>query len=479
MDLSDFKISFLFITNSDKRHILCTCGYNGEIDQKDFSDHGCPECGNGKFKYVDRTWAKTLVAGHELEVLSKHDKGFHVRNTKVIAHFNTDKSGFKLKVGRVHEFEFDLRNKIVRYYSVDGGKKEKISEDSFYRNINMGDLDLIEFVSTPNSITLYKFAYHHLGSQYNERTKKLGRGLERLLAYPMIELFYSCGFKSIYSVYNMSKIYSYAKVQDMDHEKTLPHKILRIPKYALPYVKELSSFTKMYMENIRELDKEFGGNNVKLIWDILKEETTLECLFSISDYIIHLHKDYQYNDIKKLVLYLARDVKLSQGIDNPSEAATLLRDYVRMSTEMELEYDKYPKSLKKDHDIVKLNYKVRSDEKSIQQFRNVSETPEYTGLQYKKKDYSIVIPLSPDDLIKEGESLNHCVASYVKDVINDKCKILFLRPTASLDESLVTIEIRDNNIRQVKGRFNRLPGNEEMQFINKWSEEKGLHLAIH
>ena len=98
------------------------------------------------------------------------------------------------------------------------------------------------------------------------------------------------------------------------------------------------------------------------------------------------------------------------------------------------------------------------------------------GLEEKiKDDFVILAPESPDDLVKEGNQLSHCVASYVKDVINGRCKIYFLRNKGEdIDKPLVTIEIRGMNIRQAKGKSNRPVTPEQKEFITKWAREKDL-----
>ena len=55
--------------------------------------------------------------------------------------------------------------------------------------------------------------------------------------------------------------------------------------------------------------------------------------------------------------------------------------------------------------------------------------------------YSIVRPTSPEDVIREGNDLDHCVGSYIDRIIQKESNIVFLRRTDDLDTSLVTVEI--------------------------------------
>lgn len=266
----------------------------------------------------------------------------------------------------------------------------------------------------------------------------------------------------------------------MDSPETKPHKIFGVPRYMLSILREIDRFDRYTVERFRKLDKACGGNNVKLIVQLFKEESSVAELRNTIDTFTELYENYGYRDVKRLSLYLAREVKLEQGITNPSNAAQILRDYVRMCKEMEIEpKEKYPKSLKKMHDIAQMNHRAKSDEIRNRQMKEVVEQEDYQSLTYKKKPYAIVTPRDASDLIKEGSSLSHCVASYVKDVIDKRCKILFLREADKPDESLVTIEVRDNNIRQVRGFGNRAATSMEMDFVREWSEKKGLNLATY
>ena len=72
--------------------------------------------------------------------------------------------------------------------------------------------------------------------------------------------------------------------------------------------------------------------------------------------------------------------------------------------------------------------------------------------------------------------MSNCVSSYIDKVINGECHILFLRKKDSPDKSLVTIEVRNNQIVQARRKFND-PVNEEEQkvidaFNNKFEKVK-------
>ena len=91
---------------------------------------------------------------------------------------------------------------------------------------------------------------------------------------------------------------------------------------------------------------------------------------------------------------------------------------------------------------------------------------------YRGKKYIVVAPKNSNDLKKEGDTLNHCVASYIKRVIDGECLIYFLR--IDKDESLITFEVRHNDIVQVRGLHNRKPSISEVQALKDFAKYRKL-----
>lgn len=104
--------------------------------------------------------------------------------------------------------------------------------------------------------------------------------------------------------------------------------------------------------------------------------------------------------------------------------------------------------------------------------------------------YKIVQLLSGNDLYEEGQALHHCVFSYTDLCARNISRIFSLRKiedTASIEKDetddiveakrLLTIEVRNNRIFQIKGLFNRKAVKEEMQIIHQWAKQENLKVA--
>lgn len=177
---------------------------------------------------------------------------------------------------------------------------------------------------------------------------------------------------------------------------------------------------------------------------------------------------------EKLAQYITQDV-LWQGITSPTEVLSILVDTMEMVQRMEgAKLNRYPKSLKLYHDITSMNYNKIKEETLNKQFNERVTSEEYKKREWKNKKYSILSPVVSSDLIKEGQSMSHCVATYVDRVAEGSSDIYFLRKNENIDKSLVTIEVRDNTITQCRAKANTVPCEEELKAVAEWMKKKKL-----
>ena len=258
-------------------------------------------------------------------------------------------------------------------------------------------------------------------------------------------------------------------------EETKPHKILNINKGHLRVLKYYPS-SKRFSEWITYIN-DIDTNNLKYMIEMLEDQLNnsgIMNFFADIDLFIELVDTYNYNS-KMLIKYIIRDIKLEQGIDSYKVGLELLRDLNKMCKDMGIApKQRYSKSLKLHHDIVMSNYKVSIDEIRKNKFSEAVNKKDYIFNEYKTKELSVVSPKEPNELIKEGDDMHHCVASYINSVIDKKCKIYFIRENERPDKSLVTVEVRNEGIVQAKAFGNAKPTVEQKRFISLWAKNKNL-----
>lgn len=491
MDLENYAVTVQFSDGRWRWHEICTCGYCKINEQK---LHGykevlkCPSCGNENYKELPHAPKEkmTRVLDGIFETIDKKDNYFNIIKTDIKVCVTRSKAeedeedGFsiELSLGHKYEIKYDLAKSEINITK--NGNKIISSEtnlDVIFRKISIDKL--LEYIGTENNTNLYQTAYLKLACEGYERSSKISRMLSRLFSYPSLQIFAFSGYKFINSIYE--------ERQWRISKETTPHAILGIPKSFIRYLKDETHITENKIEALIKLSNFIDNNSLISIFDLLIEESSFSTIFNIHDTFIELCENYGYKtNVKTLILYLVRTLKIQQGITSPQIGATTLRDYCRMSKAMGSEYEKYSKSLKKDHDIAQMNYKANEDVYKRKQFEEVVSENNYKDLTFKSrknKKYIITIPTKSDDLITEGSILNHCVSSYIDDVIDKKCKVIFLREKENPDKSFITIDLRfdgkNEKVRQVEGYNRRKPNEEEMLFIREWAEKKELHVSLH
>ena len=159
---------------------------------------------------------------------------------------------------------------------------------------------------------------------------------------------------------------------------------------------------------------------------------------------------------------------INQGYNRIRDFINELRDYLRMCKQDDIKPTLYSSYLKQTHDITSRNHNVKVEKENEEMFQS-----RYKDFKpYRGKKYIVVAPKDSNDLKKEGDTLNHCVASYIKRVIDGECLIYFLR--IDKDESLITFEVRHNDIVQVRGLHNRKPSTSEVQALKDFAKYRKL-----
>lgn len=178
-----------------------------------------------------------------------------------------------------------------------------------------------------------------------------------------------------------------------------------------------------------------------------------------------LVNDFGYN-AKDLWLYLDR-IKTFEAVEDMGFLIRELYDYADMMNQLSPKFDKYPRHFLTTHRIACRNYDRMKKEFSEELFKK------RINKQYECSfgDYIFIYPDSTQDIKDEAASQNNCVASYIDKVIDGKCHILFLRKKSKPDESLVTIEVRNNHIVQARRRFNDDVTAEDQKAIDAFNKK--------
>lgn len=461
----------------DRHFNLAVCNCGQHLFSTDYNEHPqCDNCGNDYFVATGSVHHRPRFVIPYLEALHRDHNGFKVKRTNLSVIY-TGEEVIPIQENLTRFVEYDMRNRVLKIW-----KGEELEFDSAVQSntsrvnteffTKLDQKAFLDFVSTDmnRDLILLSRNFFYEGT----RKKDIFRALLHLMRpeNQYLQVLNNAGIPKV----NRFRTGSYAD-SSINKDATKPHEILKVPKFMIPYFREDESLGSYELRDFQKALRGIESNKFKEIMSVVKDEGTMKELSRCINTLMEIHTHPEYSNIKKLVLYLFREVKMTQGFNSASDAITYLRDYIRMSKEMQVEFEKYPKSLKKEHDLITRNYnlivKGRYDMESFTEAVNIKD---YQKLKYirKNEDFCIITPQSPDDLIREGSELSHCVASYVKSITEGKCKIVFMRRLNRLDQPFITIEVRGLNIRQAKGYSNRSVTAEQKQFIKEWAKDKGL-----
>jgi hypothetical protein len=90
--------------------------------------------------------------------------------------------------------------------------------------------------------------------------------------------------------------------------------------------------------------------------------------------------------------------------------------------------------------------------------------------------------LNSKELIAEGRTLQHCVATYAHSCLAGHTSIwtMDLQTSYELEKRLtIELHLRTKTIRQVRGLRNRLAAKPEMQVIRLWASKEGFRIAAY
>jgi hypothetical protein len=253
---------------------------------------------------------------------------------------------------------------------------------------------------------------------------------------------------------------------------TKPSDILQLPKTILKFIKKFP-INNGDLKTIQRLSVKYDGQDLKAGFElILNEYPNIE--WNDLKSFLKLVDSEEIPSFQRFCRYVFIEAKHRQGIKDPREVCKLLADSLAMAKEMNVEYKIMPNSLKITHDVLAMNYDVARTDIEQSRFKTVVEDENYLKLNFNGENFKIISPTNGDELIREGQMLSHCVASYFQRVIDKQSKIYFLRELSKPNTPLVTIEVCGNKIHQIAGCSNRKPKEIEKEFINRWAKENNL-----
>lgn len=264
---------------------------------------------------------------------------------------------------------------------------------------------------------------------------------------------YHVGYYNVSETFNVADIKKY-----IDVKKVKPHEIVGLEKNEMYLLKKYSPARIAFYANVKKRQ----GVRIKEEWFDLFSENDLSTFLELMD---------TYNmPIVACMQYILRQQKKYKKSSHFIQAS-YLRDYWRMTVDVMGELPKelmYPKSLQKAHDEIQKRLEEKTNAEINEKIIAFAKEMEY--LSFQDDETGLLIRPCKDqvELIKEGKTLSHCVASYASSFAKRHTCIFFIRKIANPDKPYFTLEYKNGMVAQNRGLKNCNRTEAVVSFEEKW-----------
>jgi len=149
------------------------------------------------------------------------------------------------------------------------------------------------------------------------------------------------------------------------------------------------------------------------------------------------------------------------------------RDYINIATKLNWDvkdrFILFPRHFKASHDQAQELVKVKETFKEDKIIRGMYQELN-KQFEFNDEDYSIRLPKTAREIIREGHELHHCVSTYIKSVANGKTLIVFIRKANDPYNPFYTMELHPGDFKlvQVRGKNNFNASKELEPLIEKY-----------
>ena len=299
--------------------------------------------------------------------------------------------------------------------------------------------------------------------------------LRGYLRHPKCEHLVKMGFYSL----ALALAGGHATAVWLDESKNKPQQLLRVKKEDLSFLKRID-----VTQPALQLFQSYCANGIRdrqnlLKWqlemDIDRDLSTEGKLMSAKKLSVYIQ-----NQLPAYVAqsrYVRREVRRQYALNT---AVTEYDDYLRMARMLHFNLKNsfvlFPKSCHAAHGEARKLKKINADQLCKEEFERIYKATNQ-AVAFQKYGMCIVCPKTPDEIVAEGHALHHCVGTYVERVENHECLILFVRKADKRDEPFYTIEVRNQEVKQIHGQNNIEATPEVMKFMAAW-ERRVLQRVI-
>lgn len=424
-----------------KNNYSCgNCGYTFKSNKKINEECKCPCCKN---KYVVKS---NKLQHYEfkdwISILDKYSDYWIVRNFELLTIYSNGKY-----TSNYCEYARQLYDKYFNLYF-------EITNDNLLNYL--GGLSIRHLRIYDSNWKMFSSYYRRLGSDFIN----FPGNIKRLL--------------------NDSK-FKYSQLWTLAKNKEYIDLIYLMKNYN----DSVELLTKMKLYNLALCPRSFNKKgNFKERFGVDKKFLKFMQKNDITDSELEFLKYYQKENIKVIKALSNTNIreikkynvdldKLLKLTDFGTLIADEYNDYLDMANKLHYDMkDKrilYPKEILKEHDKLVKTIETNKNKK-------VNKTIEKRYKELLKNTFNdnkfiVFAAENVSKLIEESSQMNNCVKTYAEKIAKGECDIYFMRNKDNIENSLVTIEVRNNRVVQKRTKNNMETTDEQNRFISKWERK--------
>lgn len=314
--------------------------------------------------------------------------------------------------------------------------------------------------------TPWQYAQLRQFHQYDHAPLEVLPFLRESLKRPKLEMLIKLGFVAMAA----DLIYRGSYQPLLDETKKKPHEIFKVEAEDIPFLRDCKVNLNLLRTYQKYVELKLKDREQLLLWQ-MKNGTADEQLCSFLEFMTP-HKLMRYVD-EQFALLKGRKVSGARRYEAIQRVLQEYRDYLRMCRDENYDLSNsfvlFPRDLQEGHDRLVKRIKFKADVKRHQQFMELYRSIT-AHLDFERGGLKIVYPQKPEDIVKEGHFLRHCVGGYVSRVAEKECIILFLRHADAPEKPFFTIEVRNGKVAQVRGKSNCEPTPKVKSFMAAWEK---------
>ena len=452
------------------------------------------------YEYGKRTGLCTCCGkNYELKEQPKYGKEGICPGCKRKVQYRTYK-----KKGRIHDWEYaSLIQKIpggyvLRFFVLNqlieqgtrsyGGMSEKI-RITYNEQWNRQAIYSYHRYKMTNKIRWcngYEYLSAYGGRKEEERCRLYPRNLRKILKGSKLEYsgmpeFARTGIE-FYQQDFIDKAKEYAGI-----EKLIKAEFYNLTNSCISYgsrtpidlyqkrVKKVLGLTGEYYNLIRDKDPTWREYEVTEQCQDVGIRATWEQIQRMAQYARNFAIYMRHSTPHKMLKYI-EGLKSEGPCAMRNQEVNDYHDYLQLAAGLGYNLDDdwilYPKNLKERHDQLteeqnerKVELEKEADDKKDRKLKRTIKRKGWTRYEMETEELLIRLPECAHEIRKEGNAQHHCVATYMDRMVAGETCILFIRKKEEPDKSYYTVEVRDNEVIQVRGKYNAAPSEDVEEFM--------------